>query len=141
MQNVLIPYFCAAFGSFMSYIFAPTFDDGRARVIFERLFWVEGKERVVEWLLFLINVFGGAFIAVVFTEPSTPKMAVAAGLGWTSLASIARTAYSVSTKGLASTTESEVKSQTQPTEVSQTVPKEEPELKRKKPPTRSKGRA
>jgi predicted methyltransferase len=41
-------------------------------------------------MLMFINVFGGAAIAYFFIEPTTYKLAVVTGLGWTSIAAVAR---------------------------------------------------
>lgn len=84
-------YLVVALGTFMSYLFTPTFGDSEARVVFERLFFGRKKHsRKLELFLLLVNVFGGAGVAYILLEPNTPKLAMTAGLGWTSVASIAR---------------------------------------------------
>lgn len=87
-------YLTVAFGAFMSYIFSPTFDDARARVVLNRLVFGTKDQRNVELILLFLVVFGGAGLAYLIMEPSTPKLAVTVGLGCTSVATTARTALS-----------------------------------------------
>jgi uncharacterized membrane protein YbjE (DUF340 family) len=90
-MNPYILYLVVAFGTFMSYIYSPTFDDAEARLVFHRLFFGRKRQRALEFFLLLLNVFAGAGLAYLILEPTTTKLAVTAGLGWTSIASIVRT--------------------------------------------------
>ncbi|HEX6184743.1 MAG TPA: hypothetical protein VFZ44_12735 [Pyrinomonadaceae bacterium] len=98
-MNPFMLYLVVALGTFMSYIHTPTFEDAEARVVLNRLFFGRGKTRKLEWLVFILNVFAGAGVAYILLEPSTPKLAMVAGLGWTSVASIARTTVGLSATG------------------------------------------
>ena len=89
MQNIAL-YLVVALGTFMSYIFTPTLDQTEARVVFRRLFYGQKKQRRMEWLLLWVAVFGGGALAFFVVEPNTPRLAVTAGLGWTSVFSAMR---------------------------------------------------
>lgn len=92
-------YLLVAFGTFMSHLYSPTFgSDAKVRLVFETLFFGDRKERILEACLLSFNVFAGAGLAFVLLEPNTARMAVTAGLGWTSAASIARAAYQTGIK-------------------------------------------
>ena len=85
-------YLVVALGTFMSYLFSPTLDQGEAKVVFKRLFYGQEKQRRLEWLFLWLVVFGGAAVAFFLVGPQDERMAVTSGLGWTSIASAARAA-------------------------------------------------
>jgi len=76
----------------MSYIFTPALKHERARLILERLFTDDKKERLTEGALLLLLVFGGGYMSFLLADPAGLKAALTAGLACTSVASIARTA-------------------------------------------------
>lgn len=91
MASFLI-YIHVAFGAFMSYIFTPALTrEDRARLILEHLLSDDRKERLKEGILLVLIVVAGSYLAFRVFEPSNYRLAISAGLGWTSAASVART--------------------------------------------------
>lgn len=87
-------YLLVAYGTFMTYVLSPTFgDDKKARTVLSTFFYGSREEQVVESWLLLLVVFGGAGLAFILVSPINPRMAVTAGLGWTSCVSAGRTTY------------------------------------------------
>lgn len=91
-MKAFLMYLHVVFGTFMSYIFTTTLTkDARARLIFERLIFAESREeKIIERIVLFLIVFGVAYMVFQIVEPFSYRQAVAAGLGATSIASVAR---------------------------------------------------
>lgn len=73
----------AAVGSFV--LQAVLITKGKPTIDFIRPFWPRLEKNHATWLNALIFTFVGAFLALVMTNPDTPRQALTAGLGWMGL--------------------------------------------------------